>query len=147
MALVIIMGKAQEPPHTTNIDYGEMLNGSLIGIGIAANADTNAVPVSNANVNASANANVMVVEDKVEQEVKDACARQHSGIRLSVVNEVDNDSTEDNDDNKRIKTDYETANVDKEASIGGSGFSVLSPDVSCKGSIDSAIRGGLLFNS
>jgi hypothetical protein len=146
MALVIIMGKAQEPPHTTNTDYGEMLNGSLIGIGLAANADTNAVPVSNANVNASANANVMVVEDKVEQEVKDACARQHSSVRLSVVNKVDNNSTEDNDDNKKNKTDYETTNVDKEASIGGNGFSVLSPNVS-KGGIDSAIGGGLLFNS
>jgi hypothetical protein len=129
MALVIIMGKAQEPPHTTDIDSGEMLNTSLIGIGIAANADANAVPVLNANANASANANVVVVEDKVEEEAKDMCARQHSSIRLSVINEVDNDSTKEDNDNKRNKANYETANGNKEASIGGVGFSVLSPNL------------------
>ncbi len=86
MAFVVNMGKTQEPPHTTDMNSGEMLNTSLIGIGIAAiayaNAATNAGPVSNASANASSNANVVVVEDKVEEEAKEVCARQHSGIRL-----------------------------------------------------------------
>ncbi len=112
---------------------------------IAVNADADAVPVSNANANSSANAIVVVVEDKVEEEAKDACARQHSGIKLSVINEVDNNSTEEDDNNKRNKSDCEIANSNKEASIGGSGFSVLSPNYKCKGSIDSVIGGGLLF--
>jgi hypothetical protein len=129
------------------MDSREMLNISLIGIGIAANANAIAVPVSNANTNASANANVMVVEDKVEEEAKDVRARQHSGIRLSVINKVNNDSTEEDDNKERNKTDYETTNGNKEVSIGGSGFSVLSPNNTCKGGIDSAIGGGLLVNS
>ncbi len=100
------------------IDYGEMLNTSLLGIGIlAANANADAVPVSNANTNASANSNAMVVEDKVDEEAKDVCARQHSGNRLSVINKVDNDSTEEDNNNKRNNTNYETTNGNEEASI------------------------------
>ncbi len=57
------------------------------------------------------------------------CARPHSGIRLSVINKVDNDSMKGGDNNKRNKTDNKTANGDKEMSIGGSGFSVPSPRV------------------
>ncbi len=147
MGLVIITGKAQEPPHTTDMDSGKMLNTSLIGIGIAANTDAGNVSVSNANAYVSANSNVVVVEDKVEEEAKDACTRQHSGIRLSVINKVDDNSTGEDNENKRNKTGYETTNGNKEASIGGSGLSVLSPDDYCKGGIDSVIGGGLLVNS
>jgi hypothetical protein len=45
------------------------------------------------------------------------------------------------------QNDYETANSNKEASIGGSGFSVLSLDDNCEGSIDSSIGGGLFVGS
>jgi hypothetical protein len=34
-------------------------------------------------------------EKSIKEEAKDACARPHSGIRLSVINEVNKDSTED----------------------------------------------------
>jgi hypothetical protein len=37
----------------------------------------------------------------------------HSGIRLSVIDEVDNDSMKGDDDNERNKTDNETANGNK----------------------------------
>jgi hypothetical protein len=74
-------------------------------------------------------------EKIIEEEAKNACARPHSGIRLSVIDEVDNDSMKGDDDNKRNKTDNETANGDKEMSIGGSGFSLHSPGYNCKGGI------------
>ncbi len=89
---------------------------------------------------------MLVDEDKVEEEANDTCARQHSSIRLSIVNEVDNNSTEGDNNNKRNKTDYETTKSNEEASIRGSGFSVLSLDDNCKGSVDSAIGGSLLVN-
>ncbi len=58
----------------------------------------------------------------IKEEAEKACARPHSGIRLSVIDEVDaevdNDSMKEDDDNKRNKTDNETANGDKEMSIG-----------------------------
>jgi hypothetical protein len=66
-------------------------------------------------------------EKIIRDEAKNACARSHSGIRPSVIDEVDNDSMKGDDDNERIKTDNETANGDKEMSIGGSGFSLHSP--------------------
>jgi hypothetical protein len=50
------------------------------------------------------------------------CARPHSGIMFSVIDEVDNDSMKGDDDNK--------GNSDKEMSIGGSGFAVPSPGLS-----------------
>ena len=53
------------------------------------------------------------------------CARPYSGIMLSVVSEVDNDSMKGDDDNE--------GNGNKEMSIGGSGFSVPSPGYNCKG--------------
>jgi len=62
-----------------------------------------------------------------EKTIKNECAKPHSGISLSVVDEVDNDSMEGDDDNERNKTNNETANGDKEMSIGGSGFSLHSP--------------------
>jgi len=76
-------------------------------------------------------------EKIIEEEAKNACARPHSGIRFSVINEVDNDSMKGGDDNERNKTDNETANGDKEMSIGigGSGFSLHSPGYNCKGGI------------
>ncbi len=71
-------------------------------------------------------------EKLIKEEAKDACARPHSGIRLSVINEVNKDSTEEEDNNKRNQTNNETANNNEEASIGGGGISVPSPD-NCKG--------------
>ncbi len=69
----------------------------------------------------------------IKEEAKNVCARPHSGIRISVINEVDNGSMMGDDDNERNKTNNETANCDKEMSIGGSGFSVPSPGYNCKG--------------
>jgi hypothetical protein len=74
-------------------------------------------------------------ETIIEEEAKNACARPHSGIRLSVIDEVDNDSMEGDDDNERNKTDNETANGNKEMSIGGSGFSLHSPGYNWEGGI------------
>jgi hypothetical protein len=39
----------------------------------------------------------------IKEEAKNACARSHSGIRLSVIDKVDNDSMKGDDDNKRNK--------------------------------------------
>ncbi len=69
-------------------------------------------------------------EKIIKEEAKYACARPHSGIRLSVIDKVDNDSMKGEYNNERNKTDNETANGDKEMSIGGSGFSLHSP-VTC----------------
>jgi len=76
-------------------------------------------------------------ETIIEEEAKNECARPHSGIRLPVIDEVDNDSMMmmGDDDNNRNKTDNETANGNKEMSIGGSGFSLHSPGYNCKGGI------------
>ncbi len=78
-------------------------------------------------------------EKLIKEEAKNACARPHSGIRLSVIDEVDakvdNNSMKGDDDNERNKTDYETANGDKEMSIGGSGFSLHSLGYNCEGGI------------
>ena len=74
-------------------------------------------------------------EKIIKKEAKNACERRHSGIRLSVIDEVDNNSMKGDDDNKRNKTDNETANGDKEMSIGGSGFSLHSPVYNCEGGI------------
>jgi hypothetical protein len=73
-------------------------------------------------------------EKIIKEEAKNACAR-HSCIRLSVIDEVDNDSMEGRDDDERNKTDNETENGDKEMSIGGSGFSLHSPGYNCEGGI------------
>jgi hypothetical protein len=76
-------------------------------------------------------------EKLVKEEAKNACARPDSGIRLSVINKVDNNSMKWDDNNERNKTGNETANGDKEMrmSIGGSGFSMPSPGYNCKGGI------------
>ncbi len=78
-------------------------------------------------------------EKLIKEEAENACARPHSGIRLSVIDEVDaevdNDSMKGDDDNKRNKTDNETANNYEEMSIGGSGFSLHSPGYNCEGGI------------
>jgi hypothetical protein len=74
-------------------------------------------------------------EKLIEEEAKNACARPHSGIRLSIINKVDNDSIKGVYDNGRNKTNNETANANKEMIIGGSGFSLHSPGYICKGSI------------
>jgi hypothetical protein len=70
----------------------------------------------------------------IKEEAENTCARPHSGIRLSVVNKVDNNSMKMDDDSKRNKIDNETAKGNKEMSIGGSGFSVPSPGYNCEGS-------------
>ncbi len=81
----------------------------------------------------------------MKEEAKDACARPHSGIRLYVINEVNEDILEEEDNDKRKQTNNDTANDNKEASIGGGGFSMPSLD-NCKGCIDSTIRGCLLMD-
>jgi hypothetical protein len=90
--------------------------------------------------------NVGSGERLIDEEAKDTCARLHSGIRLSVINEVDDDSTEKDNNNERHKINNETTHSNKEASIGGSGFSVPSPDDKCKAGVDSAIGGCFLIN-
>ncbi len=85
-------------------------------------------------------------EKLINKEAKDVCARLHSSARLYVINEVNENNTEDEDNDKRNKTNNVTANDNKEASIGGGGFSMPSLD-NCKGCIDSTIRGGLLMDS
>ena len=72
-------------------------------------------------------------EKLIEEEAKNACARQHSGIRLSVINKVDNGGMKGDGDNKRNKTGNETANGNREVSIEGSGFSVPFPGYNCEG--------------
>jgi hypothetical protein len=42
-------------------------------------------------------------EKIIGEEAKNACARPHSGIRLSDIDKVDNDSMEGRDNNKRTK--------------------------------------------
>jgi len=75
-------------------------------------------------------------EKIIKEEAKnECCARPHSGIRLSIIDEVDNDSMKGDDDNERNKTDNEPANGDKEMSIGGSGVSLHSPGYNCEGGI------------
>jgi hypothetical protein len=71
----------------------------------------------------------------IKEEAKNECARPLSGIRLSVIDDVDNDSMTGDDDNNRNKTDNETANGDREMIIGGGGFSLHSPGYNCEGGI------------
>ncbi len=94
----------------------------------------------------SISCNMGSVEKLIKEEAKDACVRPHSGIRLSAINKVDNNSTEEDNDSKRNETDNETRNSNKDTSIGGSGFSMPSPNNNCS-SIDSAIGGALLIDS
>ena len=93
-------------------------------------------------------------ETIIKEEAKNECARPHSGIRLPVTDEVDNDSMMGDDDNNRNKTDNETANGNKEMSIGGSGVSLHSPGYNCKGcivlnihSFDESTGAGGMFGS
>ncbi len=60
-----------------------------------------------------------------KEEAKNACARLHSGIMLSVINEFDNHSMKGDDNNE--------GNGNKEMSIGGSGFTMPSPGYNCEG--------------
>ena len=62
------------------------------------------------------------------------CARLYIGISLFVINEVNEDSTEEEDNDKINQTDNETKNDNVEASIGGGGFSIPSPN-NCKSCI------------
>ncbi len=43
-------------------------------------------------------------ENLIKEEAKNVCVRPHSGIRLSVINKVDNNSMKGGDDNKKSKT-------------------------------------------
>ncbi len=45
------------------------------------------------------------VEKLIKEEAKDVCVRPHSSIRLSAINKVDNNSTEEDNDSKRNETD------------------------------------------
>ena len=74
-------------------------------------------------------------EKIIKEEAKNKCARPHSGISLSIIDNVDNDSMKGDDDNERNKTDNEPANGNKDMSIGGSGFSFHSPGYNCEGGI------------
>ncbi len=85
-------------------------------------------------------------EKLIKEEAEDMCARPHSGIRLNVINKVNEDNTEEEDNNKKTQTNNETANNNKDAIVGGGGFSMPSLD-NCKGCIDFTIRGGLLMDS
>ncbi len=58
-------------------------------------------------------------EKIIKEEAKNKCARPHSGIRLSVINQVDNNSMGGEYDKERNKTNNETANSNTEMSIGG----------------------------
>ena len=71
-------------------------------------------------------------EKLIKEEAENACARPHSGIRLSVINKVDNNSMKGDDDNERNITNNKTANSNKEMSIRHSGFSVPSPGYNCE---------------
>ena len=53
--------------------------------------------------------------------------RPHSGIRLSVINEVVNDSMEEDNDTKRNDTDNETIYCKEAASNAGRGLSMPPP--------------------
>ena len=86
-------------------------------------------------------------EKLIKEEAENACARPHSSIRLSVIDKVDDNSTEEDNNNERHKTNNEITNSNKEASIGGSGFSVPSPDDNCKAGVDPAVGGGFLIVS
>jgi hypothetical protein len=85
--------------------------------------------------------NVGSGEKLIKEEAKDACARLHSGIRLSVINKVNENSMEVGDNNKRNKTGNQTAHYNEEVSIGGIGLSVPSLANNCKGGFYSAIGG------
>ena len=49
------------------------------------------------------------VEKLIEEEAQNVWTRPHSGIRISVINEVNKDSTDKEDSNKN-KSNNETAN-------------------------------------
>jgi hypothetical protein len=66
-------------------------------------------------------------ENLVKGKVKDTSTRPHSGIRLTVINEVVNDSTEEDNDTKRNETNNETVYSKKEASNAGRGLSMPPP--------------------
>ena len=74
-------------------------------------------------------------EKIIKEEAKNTCARLHSGIRLAVIDEFDNDSMKGDDNNERHKTNNEAASGYNEMSIGGSGFSLHSPGYNCEGGI------------
>jgi len=74
-------------------------------------------------------------EKLTKEEAEDACARLYIGISLFVINEVNEDSTEEEDNDKINQTDNETENDNVEASIGGGGFSIPSPN-NCKSCIE-----------
>jgi hypothetical protein len=87
-------------------------------------------------------------ENLVEEKVEDTSTRPHSGIRLSVINEVVNDSTEEDNNIKRNYTNNETIHGKEEASIAGRGLSTPPPpDNDCKGGINSVTSGSLLIDS
>jgi hypothetical protein len=92
--------------------------------------------------------NVGSDEKLIKEEAEDACARPHSGIRLSVINEVNKDSIEeDYEDEGSREEDINTESNNSEGKkldcvrTGSGGFFVSSPNNDYKGGIDSMIGG------
>jgi hypothetical protein len=88
-------------------------------------------------------------ENLIKEEAKDACARPHSGIRLFVINEVNEDSMEeDYEDEDSAEEDINNeSNKSKGKKLDSvrtesGGFFESSPNNNCKGGIDSMIGGG-----
>jgi hypothetical protein len=84
----------------------------------------------------------------IKEEAKDACARLHSGIRLFVINEVNEESMEE--DYKDEDITEEDINTQSNKSEGknldcvrtwSGGFFVSSPNNDCEGGINSMIGG------
>ncbi len=76
---------------------------------------------------------VVACEEARYQELRARhCPTTICGVRLSVIDKVNKDSTKEEDGNEGNETNNETANDNKEASIGGSGFSVPSSNNNCK---------------
>jgi hypothetical protein len=63
-------------------------------------------------------------ENLVKEKVEDMSMRPHSGIRLPVINEVVNNSTEEDDGTNRNDTNNEIVHGKEDASNAGRGLSM-----------------------
>jgi hypothetical protein len=63
-------------------------------------------------------------ENLVKEKVKDTSTRPHSGIRLPVINEVVNNSTEEDNNTNRNDTNNEIVHGKEDASYAGRGLSM-----------------------
>jgi hypothetical protein len=66
-------------------------------------------------------------ENLVKEKVKDTSMRPHSGIKLPVINEVVNDSMEEDNDTKRNDANNEIVHSKEEASNAGRRLSMPPP--------------------